>query len=239
MTTDTKTDIQDWNRDADVYAQMIGTPDDRIYQQFRDVLWDSLGDLSGLDVLDIGCGHGWLSKLMLEAGANVWGIDGALALLEKARQNCPGVEFAEWDLINGLPKTDRKYDRMIAYMVLMDVPDLDKLLENVRNGLAEKGKFIFTITHPCFFNYKSRRDEATGEMYCGVKDYLPPAKWRIENFGGHWHYHRSLTYYVEFLRRHRLALTRLYEPEQIAFDVENAEFHRNIPKFMLMESQPI
>lgn len=236
---DTKVDIQDWNRAADTYSQLIGTPDDRIYQQFRNVLWECLGDLSGLDVLDIGCGHGWLSKLMLEAKANVWGIDGAAELLKKARQTCPSVEFMEWDLINGLPETNRKYDRMVAYMVLMDLPDLNKLLRDIRSGLAPKGKFIFTMTHPCFFRYKSRRDDATGELYCGVKDYLPEATWRIENFGGHWHYHRSLTYYVDCLRNHGLALTRLYEPEQIAIDVENAEFHRNIPKFILLESQPI
>jgi ubiquinone/menaquinone biosynthesis C-methylase UbiE len=236
---DTKTDLQDWNRVADTYSQMMGTSNDRIYQQFRDVLWDSLGNLSGQAVLDIGCGHGWLSKLMLEANARVWGIDGSEELLNKARQNCPEVEFTQWDLIDGLPETDRKYDRMLAYMVLMDVPDLGKLLQGVRNGLTKGGKFIFTITHPCFYNYKSRRDEATGQLYCGVKDYLPQAKWRIESFGGHWHYHRSLTYYVECLRKSGLALTRLYEPEQIAYDVENTEFHRHIPKFMLVESQPI
>src|SRR5882757_3742592 len=104
---DTKVDIQDWNRVAKNYSQTIaGASDDTIYQQFRDVLWDSLGNLSGLNVLDAGCGHGWLSKLMFEAGANVWGIDGALELLKMARASCPNVEFAEWDLLNGLPEEE-------------------------------------------------------------------------------------------------------------------------------------
>jgi 2-polyprenyl-3-methyl-5-hydroxy-6-metoxy-1,4-benzoquinol methylase len=58
-------DIQDWNRIADTFAQMIGTAEDRIYQQFREVLWASLGDIRGLNVLDLGCGHGWLSQLMV------------------------------------------------------------------------------------------------------------------------------------------------------------------------------
>jgi hypothetical protein len=124
-------------------------------------------------------------------------------------------------------------------MVLMDIPDLNKLFQSVRKRLNTGGKFVFTITHPCFFNYKSRRDEATGQLYCGVSDYLQPAEWRIENFGGHRHYHRSLTYYIDCLRNNQLAVTRLYEPAQIPYTTENVEFHRNIPKFMLIESVPI
>jgi SAM-dependent methyltransferase len=238
--SDTKTDLQDWNRVAETYSLMNnGKPDDLIYQQFRDVLWDSLGNLSGLDVLDAGCGHGWLTKLMVEAGANVWGIDGAAEFLKKARQNCPGIEFTEWDLIEGLPETGRQFDRILSYMVLMDIPDLTKLLRSVRKGLNSAGKFIFTITHPCFFNYKSRRDEATGQLYCGVNGYLQPAEWRLETFGGHRHYHCSLTYYMDCLRANQLAVTRLYEPPQIPYTMENVEFHRNIPKFMLIESVAI
>ena len=237
---DTKADIQDWNRAAGNYSQTItGTSEDRIYQQYRDVLWSSLGNLAGLNVLDAGCGHGWLSKLMHEAGANVWGIDGAIELLRIARQNCPTVEFAEWDLLNGLPDAERQYDRIVAYMVLMDIPDINNMLQGVRKKIKKNGKFIFTITHPSFFNFKSRQDETTGQMYCGVTNYLQPAEWRLDNFGGHRHYHRSLTYYVDCLRNNHLAVTRLYEPPQIPFATENVEFHRNIPKFMLIESVPV
>ncbi len=233
------TDIQDWNRIADTYSQMIGVPEDTIYQNFQETLWDSLGELRGRDVLDLGCGHGWLSKLMVGAGAKVTGVDGSSQLLAKARQDYPEIEFLEADLSQGIPDLQQKFDRIVAYMVLMDIPELHALLHSVREDLREGGKFIFTLTHPCFFNYKSRLDEQTGQMYCGVPDYLPPAEWRIENFGGHRHYHRSLTYYFESLRACRLAVTRLYEPPQTPQAAENREFHRNIPKFILIESIPI
>ncbi len=75
-----------------------------------------------------------------------------------------------------------------------------------------------------------------------VKGYLKPEVWRIESFGGHNHYHRSLTYYFDHLRAHQFAVTRLYEPEHIPSDgVPEAEqvFWRGIPVFILIEAIPI
>lgn len=232
-------DIQHWDRIADTYAQMIGTSADFIYQQFQAVLWDSLGDVRNLKILDLGCGHGWLSKHLIEAEAKVWGIDGSVELLKKARQLCPEGHFLVADLSQGIPDIGAKVDRVVSHMVLMDIPEIGPLLNSVRQVLHRDGKFIFTMTHPCFYNYKSRLDPITGEMYCGVTGYLEPEEWWVESFGGHRHYHRSLTYYFERLRTNQLAVTRLYEPSHNPRTTENVEFHRRIPKFILMEAVPL
>ncbi len=232
-------DINDWNRIADKYVALNGTPEDRIYQQFKTVLWEALGAVAGKDVLDLGCGHGWLSQALATAGAHVLGVDGSAALLARARQLCPEGEFWQQDLAGGFAAGERTFDRIVAYMLLMDVPKLDALLGTVRAALRPRGTFIFTITHPCFFKYKSRWDESTQQMYCGVTGYLRPAEWWIENFGGHRHYHRSLTDYFDYLRAARFAVTRLFEPEQMPYATENIAFHRSIPKFLLMECVPL
>jgi SAM-dependent methyltransferase len=233
------TDIQDWDRIADTYAHMTGTLDDYLYQQFEIVLWDSLGDIRDLDVLDLGCGHGWLSKHLIEKKARVWGVDGSVELLKKARHLCPEGEFVVADLMQGIPEMGTRFDRIVSHMVLMDIPEIDPLLTSVHRMLRAGGKFIFTMTHPCFFNYKSRFDPATGEIYCGVTGYLEPEEWWIESYGGHRHYHRSLTYYFEHLRTNQLTITRLYEPPQNPRSTKNVEFHRSIPKFILMEAIPL
>jgi len=148
-------DIKDWNRIADAYAG-AARDDDFVNRQFKSVLWECLGDVRDKDVLDLGCGAGWLSKQLFERGARVVGIDGSIELVERARADVPGVEFIAHDLAQGLPPGERHFDRVVANMVLMDIPDLSRL---VREHLQLGGKFLFTMQHPCFFNIKSHRDE--------------------------------------------------------------------------------
>jgi SAM-dependent methyltransferase len=233
-------DLADWDRVADRYAASAGGPDDRIYAMLGPALWTSIGtDLHGLEVLDLGCGHGWLSARLAQAGARVRGIDGSEGLLAHARRLVPEAEFLRHDLAgDGLP-TDRRYHRIVAHMVLMDLPQLDPVLGFVRHALEPDGRFVFTIPHPCFFNYGTRTDPATGALYCGVTGYLEPAEWWIETYGGHRHYHRSLSAYVEALHAHGLAVTRLYEPPQLSRDPDpvRAAFYRGIAKFMLIEAR--
>jgi 2-polyprenyl-3-methyl-5-hydroxy-6-metoxy-1,4-benzoquinol methylase len=208
-------DLADWNRNAASYSALAGTPDDTIAQQFHTVLWESLGDVHARDILDVGCGHGWLSAALATAGAHVIGIDGARELLTGAHATYPQITFIEYDLSYGLPPLDRHFDRIIANMVVMDVPEIGPLITAIRHVLKADGRFIFTLPHPCFFNYKTVRDAQTGQLYRRVTGYLQPQVWRIANFGGHNHYHHSLTYYVDQLRANHLAVTRLYEPPHI------------------------
>jgi SAM-dependent methyltransferase len=233
-------DVASWDAAADRYASMVGGSGDRIFSMLRPALWDSLGhDLRGLEILDLGCGHGWLSALMADAGARVRGIDGSRALLAHARRTVPQVEFLQCNLATDPLPTDRQYDRIVAHMVLMDLPDIDRTLAFVRSALASQARFVFTMPHPCFFNYKTRLDPDSGELYCGVTNYLQSAEWWVETYGGHRHYHRSLSIYFDALNRHSLAVTRVYEPPQVSRDPDSARaaFYRGIPKFILIEAR--
>jgi SAM-dependent methyltransferase len=237
----TSKDLQDWNRIAGSYGRDRDESNDRVYQQVKTVLWDSLGDIQGLEVLDLGCGSGWFTKELHLAGAKVLGIDGSAELLKIAKSSYPDLEFFEQDLTRRL-HLNREFDRIVALMVLMDIPELDLLMSSVRAALKPNGKFIFTIPHPCFFNMKSDFDEETGQWFRKVTGYHQPEVWRIESFGGHNHYHRGLTYYFDNLRANRFAVTRLYEPEHIATTAKTEEhmiFLKNIPVFILIEAIPL
>lgn len=230
-------DIADWNQIAQTYTKNVGVPEDRIYSQFKEVLWNSLGDLKGLSVLDVGCGHGWLSYEFQKVGAFVTGIDGSTALLKEAKKRYPNITFLQHDLTKGLPKQGQTFDRIVSHMVVMDLPEIDLLLTDLRKVIKPDGRFIFTMPHPCFFNYGMRRDEKTGQPFRAVTGYHKEEVWRIEGFGGHNHYHRNLTYYFDKLRNNGFAVTRLFEPEHIpSTESELSEFWRSIPVFILIEA---
>lgn len=236
-------DIADWNRIAAQYATNDGHADpaqNPMYFQMKDLLWESLGDLNGLHVLDLGCGHGWFSHLLRQAGADVLGVDGSASLLEHARHHYPDINFVQADLALGLPPVDRQFDRVVSTMVLMDIPDLALLFKDIRQALASMGRFIFTILHPCFFQYKIHFDEAAQVWYRRVTNYQDAQTWRIESFGGHNHYHRNLTYYTELIRANGMAITRLHEPElTVPPDQENAEVVRRWPIMLFVEARPL
>ncbi len=230
-------DINDWNRIAATYAG-ASAGDDFVNRQFKTVLWECLGDVRDLDVLDLGCGAGWLSGQLLQSSARVLGVDGSVELIEKARVSVPGVEFLVHDLSQGLPPVAYHFERIVANMVLMDIPDLSQLMRDVRVSLKPGGKLIFTMQHPCFFNIKSHRDEE-GHLFKKLTGYLQPEIWRMESFGGHNHYHRSLTFYFDLLRENDLAVTRFYEPpHQSATErtQADAQFFENIPIFLIIEA---
>jgi SAM-dependent methyltransferase len=232
-------DISDWNRIAATYSTNAGTAADTIYRMFQSAIWESLGALEQATVLDVGCGSGWLCNLIASAGGNVIGVDGSSALLQIAREAYPHIEFVEHNLANGLPQLDVQFDRIVANMVLMDIPDIQPVIAAIRKNIKPQGKFLFTLPHPCFFQAPIVRDETSDKLYRKVYGYLQPEIWRIQSFGGHNHYHRSLSYYTEQLRLHNFAITRLYEPEHItprAVDERDKIFYASIPVFLFVET---
>ena len=123
-------------------------------------------------------------------------------------------------------------------MVLMDIPDLLRLIHDVREYFQPSGKFIFTMQHLCFFNIKSHHDEK-GRLFKKLTGYLQPDVWHMEGFGGHNHYHLSLTFYFDLLRESHLAVMRFHEPPHVPATRRaeaEARFFENIPIFLLIEA---
>lgn len=76
------------------------------------------------DVVDLGCGTGSLSRLALEAGHRVIGLDVARAMVEEARAKCAGLPaiFAVGDAADPQVGADR-FDVVLARHVLWTLPD--------------------------------------------------------------------------------------------------------------------
>lgn len=219
---DSEQDLALWDAAAATYAQRVGGQGDSFYRRIRAFLWSAFGDVRGLDVLDLGCGHGWLAEEFRRAGAQVTGIDGSAALLAEARERYPGIRFLQHDLAYGLPAAPHdapqdpsRYDRVVAHMVLMDIPDLDPLLEAVGASLRPGGVFVLSILHPAFYSRPIETDAATGERYRKIPDYLTHETRWVTSFGGHQHYHRPLSWYVERLAAHGLLVSGLIEPPSL------------------------
>lgn len=203
-------DLRLWDAAAAGYTAAVPGSGDSFYRRLHGFLWSQLGPVEDIEILDLGCGHGWLAEQLRRAGAHVTGIDGSAALLASARSDYPEIDFHQHDLTLGLPEPARRYDRIVAHMVLMDVPVLDRLFADVAAALRDTGVFVFSILHPAFFSHSVV--DSGGERYRKVAGYLEQETRWIESFGGHRHYHRPVSWYVEQLTAHGLVVTGMHEP---------------------------
>jgi SAM-dependent methyltransferase len=81
-------------------------------------------DLAGVTVLEVGCGAGRFTEVLLEAGAEVWAVD-ASAAVDAARENLglqDRLHLAQADLFD-LPFEPGSFDHVLCYGVLQHTPD--------------------------------------------------------------------------------------------------------------------
>lgn len=90
---DSTGDLAAWDAAAQAYAGLVGSGD-TITLRFRQFLAQALGEPAGLEILDLGCGHGWLARELARQGARVTGVDGSARLLDIARATHPAYGWA-------------------------------------------------------------------------------------------------------------------------------------------------
>lgn len=140
---------------ASQYAQLKATQEesgadhDGTVRQFLQVI----GDLSGLDVLDAGCGEGYLSRILAQGGARVTGIDISPRLIEIARaKDLDGaIEYQVADLSQPLPTYQGRFDLVTSYFVLNDVCDYQGFLTTLASALKPAGRLVLLMNNPYSF----------------------------------------------------------------------------------------
>ncbi len=140
-----------WNRVADDWLIQVGDNGDsnRILNS-DPVLWKFAGDVSGLAVLDAGCGTGYLSKQLRDRGALVTGIDFSERMIEIARAHYPDIDFRVDSCSELRAIADERFDIVIANYVLMDTPDLRGTMNAFSRILRTGGVAVLVLSHPCF-----------------------------------------------------------------------------------------
>lgn len=108
-----------------------------------------LGDLSGRDVLDVGCGSGTLTESLVESGGTVTASDRSAAMVELARQRLgERVEVGVVDVTDPLPYADAAFDDAVACLVLHYLQDWSLPLAELRRVLRPGGRLVVVVNHP-------------------------------------------------------------------------------------------
>ncbi len=164
---------------------------------------------SGGRVLDVGCGEGWLSRVLTSQGYDVTGFDGSAALIEAARSEAACSE-------DGGRFLTHTYDEVIADPSILGGPfdgvvcnfallgeHVLPLLSALRQTLSPAGALAIQTLHPhgdVSAPYRDGWREETFDAFGGT--YPSPMPW----------FFRTLESWVDALREAGLTLERAAEP---------------------------
>ncbi|HET7792084.1 MAG TPA: class I SAM-dependent methyltransferase [Rhizobacter sp.] len=112
--------------------------------------------VAGLRVLDLGCGEGYVSRMLRQAGAaSVLGLDVSPRMIDLARQaeaaQPLGIRYDTADAAQ-LDSAAGPFDLVVAVFLFnyLDVDAMRQTMTRVRQALVPGGRFIFTVPHPAF-----------------------------------------------------------------------------------------
>ncbi|KPM55673.1 hypothetical protein ACG83_10310 [Frankia sp. R43] len=113
------------------------------------------GDVTGLAVLDAGCGEGYLSRLLAGRGAGPsFGVDLCPELVDAAQQQATdeGLDIRyETADVAALPLDDASVDLVVANHVLNDLEHPAPAIAEFSRVLRPGGRAVSLLLHPCFY----------------------------------------------------------------------------------------
>lgn len=140
-----------WMANANVWTDTVRN--DRIESRrvvTNAAIVEAVLESEGRQVLDLGCGEGWLARALTDRGCHVTGTDASAALIEKARERGGGV-FLELDyeqVASGALNGSR-FDTIVANFSLLD-DRIEEPLRALRSVLTDDGRLLIQTIHPVF-----------------------------------------------------------------------------------------
>ena len=168
-----------WNANAPVWIDQVG----KGFDLYREVLnnpaiFDLIGEVRGKRVLDAGCGEGRNTRLLAKRGADVCGVDLSEAMIVRARYEETNakhrIEYFTGSYCRMPFFQDNRFDLVVSFMALMDGPDYEKTVREIRRVLKPGGELVFSISHPCFMTkaYGWVTDNKGNKTKLTVSDYF-------------------------------------------------------------------
>jgi 2-polyprenyl-3-methyl-5-hydroxy-6-metoxy-1,4-benzoquinol methylase len=217
-------DIKKWDSIAGQYNRWLGVSGPNINNRFTEIVTDAvldlLGNVAGARVLDLGCGEGYLSRILARGGAQVQGIDGSREMIRLAEKQWAGAKgnFIVGDIRDRLPYGEGSFTHVICNMVLMDLEDIDVVFREANRVLEDKGLLVASVVHPCFFlaTVEWQESDSGSPCFMPTHRYVEPRRVNktlaeIEPQVDVVHYHRPIQDYVNSILRAELRLVTLRE----------------------------
>jgi len=207
----------EWNEIAEGrFRQLIGNKDISMDNIIIPMLNDMLNDANLSNVIDFGCGTGYITNKLRKKPIKFTGIDISVNCIDIARKNFTKDSKTDFLVcsIEELPSLKRrKYSAGICNMTLMDVANLDDVISAIQSVLLKNSVLAITLTHPYFWplywNYNNT------EWFDYEKEIEVSNTFKISASVSQFettHYHRPLEMYINTLVKNNFIVEAIFEP---------------------------
>ena len=116
----------------------------------RQIGMDIYPPVTGMKVLDVGCGTGTTLKLYQRAGCNVFGIDSSPAMLPVAKNKLNNQAELLLGNASDMEYSNKTFDIVIAMLTLHEMPNntRSKVLSEMIRVLKKDGRILIIDFHP-------------------------------------------------------------------------------------------
>src|SRR3989344_241782 len=241
---DVKKVADTYNQFGDYYHQSRTQTSGRLHNELIDMpatLSLLPDDLSGVNILDAGCGSGIYSVLLAKKKARVTGIDASSKMIEIARKEKPAGLVITYQVGNlyTLDFEKETFDIVLCAYVLENVKDIYKVFEQFSRVLKSSGFCIFSVSHP--FRANSVRTKKNGKEIWVMEDYFSSAV-RQSDFGHGMiveKYKRTIQQYADTISATGFIIERILEPQPIEegkrVDSKGYEKAMRLPQILTMK----
>lgn len=205
-------------------------------------------DVSGMTILDLGCGSGGLSKLLSDAGAKyVLGTDISKNMINEANKIAVKgkLEFKVMAM-EEIDQIHKKFDMVVSSLAFHYVKDFEKLIKDISNLLKPNGLLVFSQEHPMrvcrvYTNEQSKQVDIDGKHYFLISDYQNMGK-RVYNWNGTnvEKYHRTMEYIINTLSNSNLNIEHImpsYATQKAIKLVDKYKYQADLPYYLYIRAK--
>lgn len=215
-------------------------------------MYDTLPNLKGKRVLDLGCGIGNNCIKAVELGASyVLGIDVSKNMIDVARETNFNEKITYKVLaMENISSLNEKFDIVISSLAFHYVENYEKLISDIYELLNNKGQLIFSQEHPLSSGtILNEACNSSSKLKLGGKEYKLLSDYNINgprkvNWLGETYtkYHRNLSTLLNGIINHKFQICKVIEP--IASDKNlklNPKYKNqlNMPYFMIIVAKKV
>jgi SAM-dependent methyltransferase len=217
------------------YATTVNTKPFNAYYE-RPATLSLMPDVTGMKVLDAGCGAGFYAKWFVDHRATVIGLDYSEKMIAYSQELVGKfAKFFVADLNAPLKMcANQNFDIVNSSLTVHYLNDLDFTFSEFARILKPNGYFIFSIHHP-----------AVTREWHNIENYhetlLVTDVWKGMNNAEVSYYHRSITSYTESLRKNGFIIEQILEPQpdKIVQEIDQDSYQllSNRPTFLFFKTR--